>query len=259
MSAPSAPVDGFTLMDRALASLRLQGTDLRNPSLSISSFLCMGSGVLGMTFPAAEFMKEGDVVDGLSLMRTALEVSRAAWEMSLDEPARIAYQDVNFHKILQLPNRHENISIVVHTFPTPPPALQQLEYSASVARGGIYITIMKGSSLIRVPPPPPALNSPRVVNDSAPHHPPLVAVHPIRVAPVPVPVPVPPIQQESGNPIAAPRPSKTQLRKERKARTLLRIAREKEEREKREQAMLSAPGPSGVQPIVKAEDGSTMP
>ncbi|PIC43311.1 hypothetical protein B9Z55_004098 [Caenorhabditis nigoni] len=248
MSAPPAPVDGFTMMDRVLTSLRLQGTDLRNPSLSISSFLAWGPGVLRMEFPAAEFM-ERDVVDGLSLMRTALEVSRAAWEMSLDEPAQLAYQDVNFHRILQLPNRHEKISIVAHTFPAPPPALQQLEYSATVARGGVYITIMNGSSLIRVlPPPPPTLNSPRVINDS---------VLPIRVAPVPVPVP--PIQQESGHPIAAPRPSKTQLRKERKARTLLRIAREKEEREKREQAMLSAPGPSGVQPIVKAEDGATMP
>ncbi|CAO4363820.1 unnamed protein product [Caenorhabditis nigoni] len=230
-SAQSTPLCVSTMMARALTSLLRQETELRNPSLSLYSFVMVGRNVLEMKFPASEFM-ERDVIDGLSLMRTALEVSRAAWEMTLDEPAEIAYQDVNFHKIFQLPKSHEDITILVHTFSASPtaPESQHLEYVGSVMRESAEVRIMKGSSVIRVPTPPPALDSPWVVNDPAPRHPPLVPVLPIHVAPIPAPVPVPPVQLPIEQ--APPRLTRTQIGRLRKARRDLRMARERAEREK---------------------------
>ncbi|CAO4363819.1 unnamed protein product [Caenorhabditis nigoni] len=243
------PLDVATMMTRALASFRLQGADLRYPSLSLDSFSAVARNVLVMDFPAIDFFfRERDEFEGFGLMRAGLMVSRAAWEMTLDEPVQHAVHCEMTYNIFHLPNRQEGVTIVAHTFPAPPPALQQLEYSATVARGGVDVTIMEGSSLIRVlPPPTPGAISPRVVNGPAPHHPRLVI--PIHVAPVPDHVPAAPAQQPGGHSGAAPRPSKTQLRRERRERVLLQIAREQEERDREErgQAMLGAPGPSGVQ------------
>ncbi|CAO4363806.1 unnamed protein product [Caenorhabditis nigoni] len=214
MSAPPAPVDAFTMMTRALTSLRLQGADLRNPSLSMSSILAVGPHELGMKFPASEFMERG-VIDGLSLIRTALVVSRAAWEMTLDEPEKFAYQDVDAQMILEHPNSDETIKIVVHTFPAPPPALSQLECSATVVRDGFDVMILKGSSLIRVlPPPPPAL----VSNVPAP------LLLPFFVDDSAVPVPLLPVQEPIEPAEAPPLLTKKQKRRMRKERWLIRKA-----------------------------------
>ncbi|PIC43302.1 hypothetical protein B9Z55_004090 [Caenorhabditis nigoni] len=236
MYAQVTPFDIATAKRRVLESLRsFDG----HPSLSLDSFVAVAPHVLVMKFPAREFLFSPspgvlNVVKYI-LEVTSYDVALASWEMLREEKEEWTIVSTD-PRLFQEPKIHEEIKIVGQAIPTHLGSLL-LTSLVTVEREGIDVTIMECEFHIRRPAHPqfpPRFNARRLVADEpqAPipngDHSPLGAIIPIHED---APGPAPPVQQPRGSQ-AAPRPSKTQLRRERRERVLLRIAREKEEREK---------------------------
>ncbi|CAO4363822.1 unnamed protein product [Caenorhabditis nigoni] len=152
MSAPSAPLNVSAMMNRVLASLRLQEADRWLPSLSLDSFVLVEPNRVVMKILALELLSDKGC-NTTRLSTTGRMVSSAVCEMMLEEPKVFLHKShIDFFNFPVHPKRHEVIKIVARAIPTGPGG-QMVECVATVRRDDEDVLVMTGKAYYASVPP----------------------------------------------------------------------------------------------------------